>query len=313
MREFFVSDSHTDLLTCPFCVKGKKGKSYFDCNDFSITKAKVIKYLSDKNIDTISLAVFTRDKNISLKDLRLFKDIVEHYNNLELGKALLTIEDMFFVKNFYDLENIVKLKPFSCTLTWNFDNQFGGGSFGKSGLTEFGKFTIEYLEGNNILIDTAHINRKSFKEFIDITTKPIFNSHTNIYSLFKHKRNLLDREIKTIVDSNGYMGITLYDKFIKGKEIDSYDIARQFNYLVENFGIDNFGLGTDFFGIDKINLPVDIDSYNELYKVADSLFGFGYNAKDIEKLMNKNFSDFVKRVEKIKIKKYFHILVDKCC
>ncbi len=293
--QMYVSDSHTDLLTFPFCVKSKKG-GYFDRFDYEFTKSLVLEYLSKQNLSVVSLAVFTRGKNIDFQDFQNFKLIIEEYNSKKLGEALFSVEDLSFTNNFYDLENLVKLKPFSCALTWNFDNQFGGGSFGKSGLTNFGEFAVKYLEGNNVLVDTAHMNRKTFLEFSKISTKPIFNSHANIFSLHKHKRNLLDREIKTIVESNGYMGITLYDKFIKGKEIDSFDVVTQFNYLVEKFGINSFGFGTDFFGIDQKNLPRDIASYHDLVKVAEHLLTFGYRDKDIKKLMSQNFSDFVRRV-----------------
>ncbi|MBR1987447.1 MAG: membrane dipeptidase [Clostridia bacterium] len=297
MNKFLVSDSHTDILTS-FGIKkkNKKDNSYFQTNDYQEIKDKVCTFLTNQNLDIISLAVFTYNKNITLRDLELFKNIVDEINERKIAKTLFGVEDIGFVKNFYDLQDLVKLKPFSCTLTWNNDNKFCGGAYGKSNLTEFGKFTINYLEKCGILIDTAHMNRKSFWEFVDLTTKPIFNSHSNIFSLHKHKRNLLDKQIKKIVDTNGYVGITLYDKFVKSRPINSYDIAVQFNYLVEKFGINNFGFGTDFFGIDEKNLPTDISSYNDLYKVADHLLSFGYTAQNIEKLMTKNFSDFVYRV-----------------
>ena len=130
-----------------------------------------------------------------MRDLELFKNIVYKINERKIAKTLFGVEDIGFVKNFYDLQDLVKLKPFSCTLTWNNDNKFGGGALGKSGFTEFGKFAVNYLEKNKVLIDTAHMNRKSFWEFVDLTTKPIFNSHSNIFSLHKHKRNLNDAQI----------------------------------------------------------------------------------------------------------------------
>lgn len=298
MNKFLVSDSHTDLLTS-FGIKkkNKKDNSYFQTNDYQEIKDRVCDFLTNQNLDTISLAVFTYNKNITLRDLELFKNIVDEINERKIAKTLLGVEDIGFVKHFYDLQELVKLKPFSCTLSWNFDNKFCGGALGKSGLTEFGKFAVNYLEKNKVLIDTAHMNRKSFWEFVDLTTKPIFNSHSNIFSLHKHKRNLLDKQIKKIVDTNGYVGITLYDKFVKSRPINSYDIAVQFNYLVEKFGVNNFGFGTDFFGIDEKNLPTDISSYNDLFAVADNLLSFGYTSLDIEKLMNKNFSEFVSRVQ----------------
>ena len=42
------------------------------------------------------------------------------------------------------------------------------------GLSKLGKSVVKILEENNILIDTAHLSRKAFKDFSKITTKPIF-------------------------------------------------------------------------------------------------------------------------------------------
>lgn len=300
MQKFFISDSHTDLLTTLSFDKKYKSKSYFELVEYDKVEEFTIDYLKSFKLDTIGLAVFTTEKNIGQKDLKKFKTIIEKYNNLDLGRALFCVEDIGFINNFYALEELKNLNPFSVSLTWNFDNRFAGGTFGKSGLTEFGKFSIQYLEKNGVIIDTAHLNRKSFREFSQLTKKPIFNSHCNIYSIFNHKRNLLDKGIKRIIETNGYMGITLYEKFIKRKEINSYDIALQFNYLIEKFGVSNFGFGTDFFGINDTSLPADIENYNDLNIVAEHLMGFGYRIKDIKALMSKNFSNFVDRVENLK-------------
>ena len=72
-------------------------------------------------------------------------------------KIMSCLEDIGFVINenrvdYNALKEIISIKPFSCGLVWNFDNSLGGGSFGKSGLTEFGKLVVKMLESNNILV-----------------------------------------------------------------------------------------------------------------------------------------------------------------
>lgn len=301
MDPFFVSDSHNDILT--FIVEDKKNS--FNANIFleksgceKLTQ-DVKKFCPEEILKSVGLAVFTTDKNFSTKDLENYKRLFNEIDNDSSIEYLFCVEDLGFIKNFFDIENLVNIKPFSCTLTWNYDNNLAGGANGVRSISNFGKFVVKHLESNNIQIDTAHLNRKSFDTFVLLTTRPIFNSHSNIYSLFKHKRNLLDWQIKKIVETNGYFGITLYNRFIQNDLITSENVAEQFVYLVEKFGFKNFGFGTDFFGVEDKFLPKDISKYEHLSNVAERLLRLGFTDDQLKSLMYRNFVDFVGRVRKI--------------
>ena len=275
-----IADSHNDFMT-KITAKEK------DC------------YLSQcqkVGVKIISCAIFTSNLKLCIDDLYNFKnEIVKLKNKYKDIFLLFSIEDIGFIHE-EDIDKFIKLRPISCTLTWNFDNHLAGGALGKNGITKLGKKIISDLEKNNIFIDTAHLNKKSFWEFSKITTKPIYNSHSNIYDLKRHKRNLTDKQIEMIVKSKGYLGLTIYDKFV-GKEgkVDSKTIALQFDYLIKKFGYKNFGFGTDFYGIDTNNLPKDIKSYEEIEKIARELKKLGYSEKIIECITYKNYEDFLKR------------------
>ncbi|MBR2969759.1 MAG: membrane dipeptidase, partial [Clostridia bacterium] len=191
-----------------------------------------------------------------------------------------------------DLDELINLLPFSTTLTWNDANKFAVGANTDLGLTDFGRHTICRLEENNILVDTAHMSRKSFYEFSKISILPIYNSHSNIDTLHSHNRNLTDDQIYTIVNSNGYMGLTIYEKFISNDKINSLDIAHQFDYLIRTFSSYHFGFGTDFYGIDTEYLPTDISSYEDLNTVANTLLDLHHSHDVVERIMYKNFLDF---------------------
>lgn len=275
-----IADSHNDFMT-KITAKEK------DC------------YLSQcqkVGVKIISCAIFTSNLKLCIDDLYNFKnEIVKLKNKYKDIFLLFSIEDIGFIHE-EDIDKFIKLRPISCTLTWNFDNHLAGGALGKNGITKLGKKIISDLEKNNIFIDTAHLNKKSFWEFSKITTKPIYNSHSNIYDLKRHKRNLTDKQIEMIVKSKGYLGLTIYDKFV-GKEgkVDSKTIALQFDYLIKKFGYKNFGFGTDFYGIDTNNLPKDIKSYEDIEKIARELKKLGYSEKIIECITYKNYEDFLKR------------------
>lgn len=275
-----IADSHNDFMT-KITAKEK------DC---------YLSHCQKVGVKIISCAIFTSNLKLCIDDLYNFKnEIVKLKNKYKDIFLLFSIEDIGFIHE-EDIDKFIKLRPISCTLTWNFDNQLAGGAFGGKSITKFGEEVIHKLENENIFVDTAHMNKKSFWKFCKLTKKPIYNSHSNIYELKRHKRNLTDKQIEMIVKSNGYLGLTIYDKFV-GKEgkVDSKTIALQFDYLIKKFGYKNFGLGTDFYGVDTNNLPKDIKSYEEIEKIARELKKLGYSEKIIECITYKNYEDFLKR------------------
>ena len=277
-----ICDAHTDFLTE---IKQKEEREQY---------VKQIK----KVVGDICCAVFTTNSTTSVKDVENFKLEIENYNKKMDTKLLLAVEDLGFVKTKNDLFNLIELKPFSVTLTWNEKNQFAGGANTKSGLTKLGKDVITILEDNNILIDTAHLSRKAFFQFARITKKPIFNSHTNIDKLFRHNRNLTDKQINKIVRSCGFVGLTFYEKFISHETITSRDVALQFDYLIKKFGYKYFGIGSDLFGVENKFLPSDLKSYFDIKNLIAELKKLNYSNKIIKAIINKNFKKFKNNIKK---------------
>lgn len=273
-----ICDAHTDFLT--------EIKS-IDKREIYVKKiCKISKF--------ISCAVFTTNSILTIKDVENFKKELNYYNKKYKTELMLSIEDLGIIKTVDELKQLINLKPVSITLTWNYKNQYAGGAFADSGITNLGKQAIKLIEDNNIFVDTAHLSKRAFWQFFKITNKPIYNSHSNIYSLCKHKRNLTDKQIKAIVDSNGFLGITIYKNFISNKLIFCKDVALQFDYLIKKFGYKNFGLGTDLYGIDKTGLPINFKNYFDVTNLIKELKNLKYSKKIINAIIYKNYKNFLK-------------------
>lgn len=279
-----IADAHNDFLTA---IKDKS------------QRAKLVQTFVESGVRVLNCAVFTTEQNLTIADIEYFAKEVEEYNKKyfiggkQVCRFLLSIEDIGFVHSASDLIRLVKVKPVSVTLTWNKNNQFAGGALDFGGLTRLGKFVVRVLEHNNILVDTAHLNRKSFWQFKNITTKPIYCSHANISTLHPHKRNLTNKQIEAIKSSGGYLGLTIYQDFVSTTKITSQDIANQFKFLFTHFGAKNFGFGTDFFGINTQKLPQDIVCYKELIKVKRWLKLAGISPTNLAYIMYKNYVCFL--------------------
>ena len=103
------------------------------------------------------------------------------------------------------------------SLDWvssNYDEIYNSSNLKSHGLNEFGKEVINVCQENKVLIDVSHIGEKSFWDIAKISSKPIIASHSSVYNLCPHFRNLKDDQIEEIKKSKGLIGLNPYPFFI---------------------------------------------------------------------------------------------------
>ena len=130
---------------------------------------------------------------------------------------------------------------------------------------------------------------------VRVTKAPIVASHSGVYALRPHVRNLKDDQLKAIADSNGLVSLVMYRDFVKSMN-DAYikDFVDHIDYAVNLIGIDHVGIGSDF---DGATIPDDIKNSSELYKITEELIKRKYKKEDIEKILGKNILRVLKEVE----------------
>ena len=267
-----IFDAHNDFLTE---LRNKKARATF------------IKRLNQGNV-TILSAVWTSELKNPQKVLCSTKKEIENNKH-----CILSIEDLGFItENNLDeaLDCIICLKPFSCGIVWNEDNSLGGGAFGKSGLTTLGEVVVGRLENAGIIVDTAHMNRKTFWDFAKITSKPLFNSHTNLYEMHKHKRNLTEKQINKIISSKGMICLSFVNEFISSRKVGIQEVAQQIKYFINKYGDKNIGIGSDFFGTE--NLPRGLNKYLDFNNLKTELKRIGVKQESVNRVLYKNMSHF---------------------
>jgi membrane dipeptidase len=84
----------------------------------------------------------------------------------------------------------------------------------KKGLTEFGVGVIKRMNELGMMIDVSHLGEQSFWDIVKITNKPIIASHSCVWNLCPHRRNLKDEQIKAIAKSRGVIFLNFYAGFI---------------------------------------------------------------------------------------------------
>ena len=146
------------------------------------------------------------------------------------------------------VEEVHKLGCRFMQLTYNNQSLLATGCYEKidSGVTNFGREVIKEMNRVGVVIDMSHSAEKSTFDAIEISEKPIAITHANPSFWHSAKRNKSSELLKTLSDSGGILGLSLYPHHLKGNTnctIDSFCemVAR----TAEIMNINNIGIGSD--------------------------------------------------------------------
>ena len=210
----------------------------------------------------------------------------------KMGKiaALISIEGGETLKgDIRNLDYFYKRGVRLLTLCWNYNNEICGsiGSEENLGLSDFGKDIIARMNHLGMVVDVSHSSERTFWDVLEHTKKPVVASHSNVFSLKSHKRNLKDEQIKAIIKNNGCIGINFYSEFLCDGKGQIADVLRHIEYILALGGENNIGFGSDFDGMSL--LPDGIDGICGIEKIIEELLKLGYSEELVKKIASDNF------------------------
>lgn len=82
------------------------------------------------------------------------------------------------------------------------------------GLTDFGRQVVRRMNELGMIIDISHASARAVEEVLKITTDPIIASHSCVYALCKHDRNLTDEQINAIAANGGVIGVNFFNAYL---------------------------------------------------------------------------------------------------
>ncbi len=256
--------------------------------------------LANRQMDSLD-AVLKRnpDKIIKVSGSKdLYKVVRQH-----------KIAAMFGVEGGHMIENdLDKLNSFYnrgaryMTLTWVNSTSWATSSndetFNKElthkGLTEFGKQVVKRMNDLGMLVDVSHVGEQTFWDVINTTTKPVIASHSDVYALCQHNRNLKDEQIKAISKNGGVIQVNFYPGFLDNNyfnnkkaflkrhsaEIDSLTKAGMVKFKIEDL---IFSIHRD--EVERMRAPLSavIDNIEYIIKLVGVDFvGLGSDFDGIE-------------------------------
>ena len=179
----------------------------------------------------------------------------KNYNDIEKAKKENKTAIFFGFQNCSPIEDdinlVQKVYDNGCRfmqLTYNNQSLLATGCYEKndSGVTNFGREAIKEMNRVGIVIDMSHSGEKSTLDAIEISEKPIAITHANPSFWYKALRNKSNDLLKTLAESNGMLGLSLYAHHLKdGTNCSLNSFCEMTAKTVEMIGIKNIGIGSD--------------------------------------------------------------------
>lgn len=224
------------------------------------------------------------------------KDDIEKIENGKIGMMLTTENGSVIQGNLENIGKLYKAGVRMMSIVWNAENDLASGALDKvdKGLTPLGVEYIKCLNQKNILIDVSHSSEKTFWDTVKITSKPIVASHSCVYNICNHPRNLKDEQIKQIAKMNGIIGVVFCSEFLNptGKANVS-DVVKHIKYIKDLVGIDYVGLGSDFDGLEENHILPDLKGIRNIENLINAL-KTEFTRKEIDKILGENWIRLIK-------------------
>ncbi len=159
------------------------------------------------------------------------------------------------------------------------------------GLTDAGLRLVKRCNQMGIMLDLSHLNEAGFWDVAKHSDAPLVATHSNAYAICPHARNLTDRQLAAIAESDGMVGVNFAVAFLRpdGQMLADVPIdivLRHLDYLLEKLGEDRVGFGSDF---DGALAPEGIRDVAGLPNLRAAMRAHGYDEALMKKICHENW------------------------
>jgi membrane dipeptidase len=179
----------------------------------------------------------------------------------------------------------------------------GTGTIG--GLFPQGKPLLRAMERVGMILDVTHLADQAFDEAMDVYGGPVLASHHNCRALVPDQRQLTDDQIKRLLGRGAVIGAAfdswmLAPGYIRGKttpeeaNVTLETVIDHIDHVCQLAGnAEHAALGTDLDGgFGREQSPSDLDTIADLQRIPALLNKRGYQPKDVEGIMYRNWVRF---------------------
>lgn len=258
--------------------------------NYAVGKMKAIrKYIEDRP-DEMAIA-YCVDDIVRLKKEGKLSLVMGLENAFPIGKDLGKIEE------FYNLGARI------FTLSHNYHNDICDASRDSvtlyHGLSDFGKKVIAEMNRLGILVDVSHASTETLIDCIQYSKAPVIASHSCVYAIKDHPRNLKDAEIYAIAASGGVIQVTSGRWALSWKpraEVNISVFCDHVDYIKNLVGVEYVGVGTDFDGGGGM---AQLENASKMKYITVELLRRGWTEEELSLFWGGNILRVMKKVEEI--------------
>lgn len=168
------------------------------------------------------------------------------------------------------------------------------------GLSDHGKRLVARCNQLGVLIDLSHLNEAGFWDVAKQSNAPLVATHSNVHALCPHTRNLTDRQLDAIAQSDGMVGLNYATAMLRAdgqmrSDVPLSTMLEHLDHMIERLGEDRVGLGSDF---DGAVVPAPIADVAGLPVLVDAMHSHGYDEALITKLCRGNWMRVLRKIWK---------------
>jgi membrane dipeptidase len=187
--------------------------------------------------------------------------------------------------------------------------RFAGGTSTELGLGFEGRQLLREMETLGTLLDLTHLSDESFWEALDCFGGLVLASHNNCRALVPHQRQFNNKQIHAIVSRDGVIGVALDNWMIRpgwtrgAKENEKVTLAHvtdHIDFICQLAGnSQHAAIGSDLDGgFGREQSPSDMDTIEDLQRIAEILSKRGYKDSDIASIMHGNWLRLLRKAWK---------------
>lgn len=168
------------------------------------------------------------------------------------------------------------------------------------GLTDAGRDLVRACNRLGIMLDNSHLNEAGFWDLAGLTDAPIVATHSGAHALCPVTRNLTDKQLDAIGESDGMVGVNFATSFVRPDGANNADtplsqIADHIAYIAERIGVAHVGFGSDF---DGALIPAELGDAAGLPKLVAELRGRGFDDAALRQIAHENWARVLRKTWK---------------
>uniref|UniRef100_F6PWK4 Dipeptidase n=1 Tax=Xenopus tropicalis TaxID=8364 RepID=F6PWK4_XENTR len=205
------------------------------------------------------------------------------------------------LRTFYKLGVRYMTLTHSCNTPWvdNWLVDKGDEPAKSNGLSDFGKSVIWEMNRLGMILDLAHVSKKTMMDALQFSKAPLIFSHSSAFSLCNHYRNVPDDVLRLVKDKGGLVMVNFYNDFVTcSQQANISSVADHFDHIKKVAGFEHVGFGGDYDGVPRV--PDGLQDVSKYPDLVAELLKRGWSEAELKAALANNLLRVFEGVERVR-------------